>query len=94
MVITFVTNALVISSNTELSFAKIDKENKDNNDKDLEDVSSSLVDRNKKTLNDDLKEPVIQNDILNDQYPNQFYICGYPQQIITDYNSFEKINCT
>jgi hypothetical protein len=94
MVITFVTSALVISSNTELSFAKIDNENKDNNDKDLEDVSSSLVDRNKKTLNDDLKEPVIQNDILNDQYPNQFYICGYPQQIITDYNSFEKINCT
>ena len=93
MVITFVTSILVISSSTELSFAKIDNENKDNDDKNLKGVSSSLINENKKTLNDDLKEPVIQDDILNDQYPNQFYICGYPQQIILDPDTFEKINC-
>ena len=26
-------------------------------------------------------------------YPNQYYVCGYPLQLITDYNSFEKFNC-
>jgi hypothetical protein len=64
MVITFVIGFLVISFSTELSFAKIDNENKDNDDKNLIGDSSSLVNENKKTLNDDLKEPIIQNDIL------------------------------
>lgn len=92
IVITFVTSILIISS-SELSFAKMDNKNKDD-DKDFKkDVSVSSMDKNKKTLNSDLKEPSIQNDILNDRYPNQFFVCGYPKQIITDYNSFEKINC-
>jgi hypothetical protein len=30
---------------------------------------------------------------LNGGYPNQFYVCGYPQQLITNYNSLEKFNC-
>ena len=93
IVITFVTSILIISS-SELSFAKMDNKNKDNDYKDFKkDISVSSMDKNKKTLNGDLKEPAIQNDILNDRYPNQFFVCGYPKQIITDYNSFEKINC-
>lgn len=94
IVITFVTSILIISSTTELSFAKIDNKNKDGDDKDFKkDVFVSSMDKNKKTLDGDLKEPAIQNDILNGLYPDQFFVCGYPQQIITDYNSFEKINC-
>ena len=94
IVITFVTSILIISSTTELSFSKTDNTNKDDNDEDVKnDISVSSMDKNKKTLNDDLKESVSQNDVLNSIYPNQFYICGYPQQIITDYNSFEKVNC-
>ena len=44
-------------------------------------------------INRDSKEKEVQNDILNDRYPNQFFMCGYPQQLITDYKSFEKLNC-
>ncbi len=93
IVITFVTSILIISS-YELSFAKIDNKNKDADDKDFKkDISVSSMDKNKKTLNADLKEPAIQNNIQDGLYPDQFFICGYPQQIITDYNSFENINC-
>jgi hypothetical protein len=90
--IAFVTSILLISS-IELSFAKMDNENK-HDEKDLKkDISISSKDKNKKTLNDELKDKKIQNDILNTRYPNQFFVCGYPQQLITDYNSFEKLHC-
>ena len=90
--IAFVTSLLLISS-IELSFAKMDNENK-HYEKDLKkDTSISSKDKNKKTLNDELKDKKIQNDILNTRYPNQFFVCGYPQQLITDYNSFVKLNC-
>jgi hypothetical protein len=90
IVVIFLISISIFSSATDLSFAKTDKDKYDN---DLNDISSSSVDESKKNLNDNVKEPIIQSDLLNDQYPNQFYICGYPQQIISDYNSFEKINC-
>jgi hypothetical protein len=71
----------------------MDNENK-HDEKDLKkDISISSKDKNKKTLNDELKDKKIQNDILNTRYPNQFFVCGYPQQLITDYNSFEKLHC-
>ena len=90
--IAFVTSILLISS-IELSFAKMDNENK-HDEKDLKkDISISSKDKNKKTLNNELKDKKIQNDILNTRYPNQFFVCGYPQQLITDYNSFEKLHC-
>ena len=89
--IAFVTS-LLLTSSIELSFAKMDNENK-HDEKDLKDNSVSSKDKNKKTLNDELKDKKIQNDILNTRYPNQFFVCGYPQQLITDYNSFEKLNC-
>ena len=94
IVIIFVTSILIISSTTELSFAKLDDKNKDEDNKDFEkDISVSSTNKIKKTHNDKLKETNVQNDVLNGRYPNQFYICGYPQQVITDYNSFEKVNC-
>ena len=85
IVITFVAGLLVISS-IELSFAK-------NNDIELKDISANMTDNNKKTVNDDIKEKTTQNDLLNSIYPNRFFLCGYPQELITDYKTFEKIKC-
>ena len=90
IVITLVTSMLIISS-SQISFAK--KNDKEEDDKDLKkDIPVSLIDKTKK-INRDSKETEVQNDILNDRYPNQFFMCGYPKQLITDYNSFEKLNC-
>ena len=91
IVIVFITSILIISS-TQISFAtKNDKEKDDG--KDLKkDIPGSSIDETKK-IKQDSKETEVQNDILNDHYPNQYYVCGYPQQLITDYNFFEKIDC-
>jgi len=91
IIITFLITISIISSTIELSFAKIENEDKDNDD--LKDISSSSRDENRKTVNDDLKEPNIENDIINGRYPDQFFVCGYPQQVISDPNNFAKINC-
>ena len=93
IIIIFVTSILIISS-TELSFAKKEDENKKDDKAFENDLSVSSINKIKKTHNGELKEIEVQNDVLNSIYPNQFYICGYPQQIITDYNSFEKVNCS
>ena len=53
----------------------------------------SSIDKTKKPPHGELKETAVQNNILNGPYPDQFFMCGYPQQLITDYNSFEKFNC-
>ena len=86
IVITFVTSILIISS-SQISFAK-----KNDKEEDGKDIPVSSIDKTKK-INTDSKEPEVKNDILNDQYPNQYYICGYPQQLITKYTSFERLNC-
>lgn len=86
IVIVFVTSILIISS-SQISFAK-----KNDKEEDGKDIPVSSIDKTKK-FNRDSKEPEVQNDILKDQYPNQYYICGYPQQLITKYNSFENFNC-
>ena len=84
IVITFVTSISIISS-SQISFAK--KNHKEEDGKDLKkDIPVSSIDKTKK-INKDSKETDVQNDILNGRYPNQFYICGYPQKLITDYNS-------
>ena len=86
IVIAFVTSILIISS-SQISFAK-----KNDKEEDGKDIPLSSIEKTKK-INRDSKEPKVQNDILNDQYPNQYYICGYPQQLITKFNSFEKFTC-
>ena len=85
VVVTFVAGLLIISS-TELSFAE-------NDNTESKDISAFGTDKNKKTGSDENKEKITQNNILNNVYPNNFFVCGYPQQIITDYNSFEKTYC-
>ena len=82
IVIIFVTSILIISS-SQISFAK-------NNDKEEDDIKKDIP---VSSINKDSKETEVQKDILNDHYPNQYYVCGYPQQLVTDYNSFEKVNC-
>jgi len=91
IVIIFVTSILFISS-SQISFAK--KNDKEEDDgKDLKkDISVSSIERTDK-IKKDSKETEVQNDILNDNYPNQYYVCGYPQQLVTDYNSFAKVKC-
>ena len=91
IVIIFVTSILFISS-SQISFAK--KNDKEEDDgKDLKkDIPVSSIERTDK-IKKDSKETEVQNDILNDNYPNQYYVCGYPQQLVTDYNSFAKVKC-
>ena len=91
IVITFVTSILILSS-SQISFAKKNDKEEDNGEDLKKDIPVSSIDKTKK-INKDSKETEVQNDILNDHYPNQYYVCGYPQQLITDYNSFEKFNC-
>ena len=85
IIITFVVCLLIISF-INLSFAKEDNT-------EFKDFSAATTDKNKKTVKDDVKEKTTQNDLLNDLYPSRFFLCGYPQELITDYKSFEKNKC-
>ena len=92
IIITLVTSISIISS-SDSSFAIKNDENK-KDDKDSEkDISFSSIEKTTKPPHGELKETAVQNNILNGPYPDQFFMCGYPQQLITDYNSFEKFNC-
>ena len=91
IVIVFVTSILILSS-SQISFAKKNDKEEDNGEDLKKDIPVSSIDKIKK-INKDSKEPEVQNDILNDHYPNQYYVCGYPQHLITDYNFFEKVDC-
>ncbi len=68
------------------------KQKKDDGEDRKKDTPVSSLDETKK-IKQDSKETEVPNDILNDHYPNQYYACGYPQQLITDYNFFEQLNC-
>jgi hypothetical protein len=71
-----------------------DEEDDDNEREDLKkNIPLSSIDKTKKIDKDSKEKTEVQNYIMNDHYPNQYYFCGYPQQLITDYNSFEKVNC-
>ena len=83
IIITVVTILLIISS-INLSFSK---------DYDIDIKGISMADNHNKIEHNDIKEKTTQNDLLNDLYPSRFFLCGYPQELITDYNSFEKIKC-
>ena len=89
IVITFVTTTLLVSSN-DLSFAIKENENKDDSQDNKKDVHISSTNTTKEIL--ELKSDV-RNDIQDAHYPNQFYACGYPRQLITDYNFFAKFDC-
>jgi hypothetical protein len=94
IVVIFVTSIL-INCSSHLSFAKKNNEKEENDKGFKKDVLDLSIDKNK-TLNDILKEPYIHNNntnILNDKYPNQYFVCGYPKHLIEDYNFLEKINC-
>ena len=90
IVITFVTSILILSS-SQISFAKKNDKEEDDGEDLKKDIPVSTRDETKKIK--DSKETEVQNDILNDHYPNQYYACGYPQQLITDYILLEKLNC-
>ena len=93
IVIAFVTSILFVSSN-DLSFAV--NENENENTKDIQinkkDITVTSTNKTKEIQNVELKS-YVRDDIENPRYPDQFYACGYPQQLITDYNSFAKVDC-
>lgn len=93
IVIAFVTSILIISS-SQLSFAKKNDKEEDDDGEDLKkDIPVSSINKTKKIDKDSKEKTEVQNDILNDHYPNQYYVCGYPQHLITDYNFLEKVGC-
>jgi hypothetical protein len=83
---------LIISS-SQMSFAKKKDKEEDDGEDLKKDIPVSSIEKTKKIDKDSKEKTEVQNDILNVHYPNQYYVCGYPQQLITDYNSFEKFNC-
>jgi hypothetical protein len=83
---------MLIISSSQISFAKKNDKEEDNGENLKKDIPVSSIDKSKK-INRDSKETEVQNDILNSHYPSQYYVCGYPQQLITQYNSFEKVEC-
>ncbi len=93
IVIAFITSILFVSSN-DLSFAvnENEKKNTKNIQDDKKDIIVTSTNKTKEILNVELKS-YVRDDIENPHYPDQFYACGYPQQLITDYNSFAKFDC-
>ncbi|HEY6658463.1 MAG TPA: hypothetical protein VIZ62_08045 [Nitrososphaeraceae archaeon] len=92
IVIAFVTSILIISS-SQISFAKKNDNGEDNGEDLKKDIPVSSIDKTKKINKDSKEKTEVQNDILNNHYPNQYYVCGYPQELVRDYNSLEKVTC-
>jgi hypothetical protein len=92
IVIAFVTSILIISS-SQISFAKKNDKGEDNGEDLKKDIPVSSLDKTKKINKDSKEKTEVQNDILNNHYPNQYYVCGYPQELVRDYNSLEKVTC-
>ena len=91
IIISFVTVTLFISC-YDLSFAVKENEIKDNGQDNKKDITIVTTNKTKEILNVEANS-YVEDDIDNLLYPNQFYTCGYPQQLITDYNSLAKFNC-
>ena len=89
--ISFVTSTLFVSS-YDLSFAIKENEIKNNSQDNKKDITSVTTNKTKEILNVEANS-YVEDNIDNLLYPNQFYTCGYPQQLITDYNSLAKFNC-
>jgi hypothetical protein len=89
-IIAFLTSTLFVSS-SDLSFAVNENENKKVSQDNKKDISV-ISNKTKEISNVELKSYVRDN-IANTHYPDQFYACGYPQQLITEYTSFAKLDC-
>jgi hypothetical protein len=92
IVIIFLTSLLIISS-SQISFAKKNDKEEDDGEDLKKDLAVSSIKKTDKIKKDSKEKTEVQNDILNSHYPSQYYVCGYPQQLITQYNSFEKVDC-
>ncbi|HJT84195.1 MAG TPA: hypothetical protein VJ697_06910 [Nitrososphaeraceae archaeon] len=84
-----------VSYSCQFSFAKTNNEKEEDDKKNIKNIVNLPINKNE-TRNYDLKELSIQNNntsTLNDKYPDQYYICGYPKQLIPNYSFLEKLNC-
>ena len=91
IVIAFVTSILFVSS-SNLSFAVNENESKKDSQDNKKNITVTSTNKTKEILNVELKS-YVRDDIAKTHYPDQFYACGYPRQLITDYNSFAKLDC-
>ena len=86
---------IFISNSCHFSFAKTNNEKEEDDKKYSKETFDISININQ-TRNDDLKKSYIQNDntnTLNNNYPDGYYVCGYPKQLITDYSFLEKLDC-
>jgi hypothetical protein len=83
---------MLIISSSQISFAKKNDKEEEVDKALKKDIPVSSIDKSK-NINRDSKETEVQNDILNSHYPSQYYVCVYPQQLVRDYNSLEKVEC-
>ena len=84
----------MINCSSHISFATKNNEKEEDAKYFMQYIIDLSIDKNK-TLTDNLKEPYIHNNtnVLNDKYPDQYFVCGYPKHLIKDYNFLEKTNC-
>jgi hypothetical protein len=78
IVITLVTTILIVSS-SQISFAKKNDKEEEDDDDEREDLKKNIpvfsIDKTKKIDRDSKEKTEVQNDILNNHYPNQYYFC-------------------
>ena len=86
---------IFVSYSCQFSFAKTNNEKEEDDKKNIKTIVNLTINKNE-THNYDLKELNIQNNnmnSLNDNYPDPYYVSGYPKQLITNYSFLEKLNC-
>ena len=86
---------IFVSYTFQSSFAKTNNDDREDKEKN-EEIFYSFKNKNE-TFNDNLIELNIQSNYstntLNDNYPDQYYVCGYPKHLITNYIFLEKLDC-
>jgi chlorite dismutase len=96
IVLAFIT-FIFFNYSSQFSFAKTLHEKEQTNEELKKNIFNLSINKNDTSSNDNLRESNIQNNnstnTLNDGYPDQYYVCRYPKQLITDYSFLEKLNC-
>lgn len=94
LVIIIFVSFILFGYSFHFSFAKTSNE-KEEYDKKYNKLTELSIDKNETSKNK-LKESNILNNntnALNNIYPDDYYVCGYPKQLITDYSFLEKLDC-
>jgi len=82
---------MLIKSLSQISFAKKNDKEEEVDKALKKDIHVSSIDKSKK-IKRFKRNTEVQNDILNSHYPSQYYVCGYPQQLITNTIPLKKLS--